>query len=147
MKALKYSFMVLAFAIVANVTLASADRSLGSNQTGTSGTVEIHVGQTAKIEPFIKTKDSTQYFINEYTHTTSTDPCPKCDIVATLQHRVNGKWDNIASSGNTRMGQKKDFSGNTAELKGIYALSIRRNNLTAAITYVQYEWYIQPKSN
>ncbi len=147
MKVFKYSFMVLTFAIVANVTMTYADRYLENWQIGVTGTAEIHVGQSVKAEAFVKERFGTQSFYNQKTFTTSTDPCPKCDILATLQKRVNGTWSDVKSSNNTRMGQRNYFNGNTAEAPGVFRLSIKRNNLTAAITYVLYEWEIQPAIN
>lgn len=41
MKVFKYSFMVLTFAIVANVTMTYADRYLENWQIGVTGTAEI----------------------------------------------------------------------------------------------------------
>lgn len=145
MKALKYSFMVLAFAVVANVTLASADINLNPNQYGVSGQNTLKQNSWSDPTDGVVKKDlSTQRFYNYYTFTTYTDPCPKCVIKATLQKKVNGSWSDVTST-TAKMGQIGSLSGNTAEVPGTYRIKMKRNDITAAWTYVTWDWYLEAK--
>lgn len=86
MKALKYSFMVLAFAVVANVTLASADITLTGNQKSIMDQTKLYYNiKSGATDAVIKDDLSTQYFYNRSTFTTYTNPCDDCEIKAYIE--------------------------------------------------------------
>lgn len=145
MKAFKYSFMVLAFAVVTSVTLAHADINLNPNQYGISGQTKLYYNAWSDPTDGVVKKDlSTQSFYNYNTFTSYTNPCKDCEIKATLQEKVNKSWGNVVST-TAKMGKTGYFSGNTAETEGTYRIKMKRNDLTAAWSYVTWDWYVEAK--
>lgn len=142
MKIFKYSLMVLALAVIANVTLAYADIDLGSKR-GISGQNTLKYNLWSEpTEGVVKPDISTQSFYNFNTFTTYTNPCPNCVIRAELQKRVNDNWSDVKST-TAKKGQTGYFSGNTAEAPGTYRIKLKRDDITAAWTYVTWDWYVK----
>ena len=145
MKIFKYSFMMLALAVITNVTLAHADINLNPPQRGISGQTKLYYNLWSDpTEGVIKKDLSTQSFYNFNTYTSYTDPCKKCEIKATLQEKVNGSWGDVSST-TAKMENTGYFSGNTSESPGTYRIKMKRNDITAAWTYVTWDWYLEAK--
>lgn len=145
MKIFKYSLMVLAIAVVANVTLARADINLNGNQYGISGQTKLYYNLWSDPTEGVVKKDlSTQSFYNYDTFTSYTDPCKDCEIKATLQKKVNNSWGDVKST-TAKMGKTGNFSTNTAEAPGTYRIKMKRNDITAAWTYVTWDWNVEAK--
>jgi hypothetical protein len=146
MKVLKYSMLVLVISVVGNIVLANAAITLQSFQTGIMGTAEIPAVGSVKTDSVIKDKLDNQTFYNLFTNTPKTNPCKKCNIVATLQKNVNGTWTDIKSSTNVVMGESYTYVLNTAQVEGTYRLSLIRNDLTIYTTFVNWQWDVQSAS-
>lgn len=146
MKAFKYSFLILTFAIVLSVTLAHADINLNPNQYGISGQNTLHYSTWSDPTDGVIKKDiSTQSFYNYYTFTTYTDPCTDCNIKVTLQKKSSsGSWSDVKST-TAKMKKTGYFSTNTAEAPGTYRIKMKRDDITAAWTYVTWDWNVESK--
>ena len=144
MKVFKYSLMVLVFAVVANVTLAHALIMLVAPNTGISGQTTLKRNEESyPTDTVIKSQMGTQYFKNNNTFTTYTDPCPKCKITADLWKNSSGIWNHIKYASDVTMGNSKAFSNNTSEDTGSYYIKLKRSDITAAWTYVTWDWIVQ----
>lgn len=144
MKIFKYSFMVLALAVVANVGLASADITLQEHQRGVTSQTKLYYNLWSSATEGVKKDDlSTQKFYNYHTYTSYTDPCDKCEIKVDLQKETNGKFNHIKYADNITMGNEGSFDTNTAETKGTYRIRMKRSDTTAAWTYLTWEWQVR----
>ena len=144
MKILKYSFVILAVSMVANIAMASAAATLRPDQWGVSGqdTVPAYGKGSIKTIEVIKAREGTQNFYNYYAETGLTAPCDNCKIKAELQHKVNNLWDPLVSA-TVKMKQRGYFVGNNSENPGTYRLSLSRANATLLETTVIWDWYVQ----
>lgn len=146
MKVFKYSIMVLVLTIATNVVLAHADINLSPNQYGISGQTKLYYNLWSDpTEGAVKTDESTQSFYVFNAFTSYTNPCPDCQIKAYLQRRVNNKWGDVIPTITTK-GNTGYFSGNTAEAAGTYRIKLKRHDITAAWTYVTWDWYVKAKN-
>lgn len=145
MKIFKYSLIVLAFAVIASVTLVRADINLSGNQYGISGQTKLYYNLfSAPTEGVVKKDLSTQSFYNYNTYTSYTNPCEDCEIKATLQKKVDKDWNNVKST-TVKMKKTGYFSANTAEAAGTYRIKMKRNDITAAWTYITWDWNVEAK--
>lgn len=144
MKVFKYSLMVLALAVVTNVTLARADITLTGNQKSIMDQTKLYYNaKSGATDAVVKDDLATQYFKNLSTFTTYTNPCNDCKIKAFMEERVNGTWSNVRSTKDTMVGEKKAFTGNTSESEGTFRIKMKRSDITAAWTYVTWEWIVK----
>lgn len=144
MKILKYSFVILAVSMVANIAVSSATATLEPYQWGISGKhyVPAFGRGSVKTIDVVKTREGNQNFYNDYAETGLTSPCKKCKIMAELQHKVNNLWDPLVST-TVKMDQRGYFSGNNSESPGTYRLAISRADATLLETTVIWDWYVQ----
>ena len=137
MKIIKYSFMMLGVAIIANIALVQALTNL--NQFGLIyGTATIPAGKTVQLNNDVqKTELGVQSVTNTRTFTPLTDPCPKCNIEVNLLRKLSsGKYDKVGTVF-VKQGQTDYF------LSQSVSLSFRRVDATALTTYVGFDWRVQ----
>ncbi len=144
MKIIKYSFMMLGVAIIANIALVQALTNL--NQFGLIyGTATIPAGKTVQLNNDVqKTELGVQSVTNTRTFTPLTDPCPKCNIeVNFLRKLSSGKYDKVGTVF-VKQGQTDYFlSQSVSQSFGEFNLSFRRVDATALTTYVGFDWRVQ----
>ena len=144
MKIIKYSFMMLGVAIIANIALVQALTNL--NQFGLIyGTATIPAGKTVQLNNDVqKTELGVQSVTNTRTFTPLTDPCPKCNIEVNLLRKLSsGKYDKVGTVF-VKQGQTDYFlSQSVSQSFGEFNLSFRRVDATALTTYVGFDWRVQ----
>lgn len=144
MKIIKYSFMMLGVAIIANIALVQALTNL--NQFGLIyGTATIPAGKTVQLNNDVqKTELGVQSVTNTRTFTPLTDPCPKCNIEVNLLRKLSsGKYDKVGTVF-VKQGQTDYFlSQSISQSFGEFNLSFRRVDATALTTYVGFDWRVQ----
>lgn len=145
MKIFKYSFIFLAFAVIVNVGLASAEITLEPYQYGLMGITTVSMNISKTTESVKKTIISTQSFEPDYVYTSYNDPCKDCKIIATLQKKVDGKWSDVTST-EVKMGVRGYFKGSLSESTGSYQISLKRKDFTLASTTFTWGWTVQPRS-
>lgn len=141
MKILRYSCCCLMVAVLLSVSIAYA----GGRATGIiSHIAEIKSGKTVESSPAIRSNnEKAQWFKNEETYTTITNPCNDCTIKTTLykQYEDGGtvKYRQVGSV-TTQRGNQKSFSRGIES--GVYKVSLQRVGATPWTTTVSYRWGI-----
>lgn len=143
MKLVKYSFMALGVAFIANIALVRALTYPNANGY-IYGTATMPAGKTVRLNGEVQKSDiSAQSVTNTRTFTTITDPCTDCKIDVKLLRKLSSNSFDTVGSITFKQGETKAFTQNVSYTEGIYNLSFKRNGITDVTTYVGFDWRVQ----